>query len=141
MMVTFNWDQIAWTTGIFFTWNAFLLAIIKWLLSRIITNIDSKIESLAKSMCSPERCEELKRVNRELTETRVELPMAYVRREDALRENTIALARMDALAVAQQQFVLRDDQIRSETVMHAKLDALAERIERLIDGRNKRGES
>ena len=136
-MVTLTTAHIALAVSLFIAWNGFLVAIIRQLLSRIIANIDSKIESLSKNMCSPERCEELKRINLELTQTRVELPVHYMRRDDALRENTIALARMDALAVAQQQFVLREDQIRAETIMHAKMDALAERMERLLEGMRK----
>lgn len=136
-MITLSWPQILWASGIFLAWNGFLLAIIKWLLARVISNIDSKIESLAKSMCTPESCGELKRVARDVMETRLELPVSYVRREDALRESTVALARMDALAVAQQQFALREELIRSETVMHAKMDAIADRMERVLEGLRK----
>ncbi len=138
-MVELTWQQLMWVTGIFLTlfiaWNGFLIAIIKGLLSRVITSMDAKIEALSKGICSPDRCEELKRVRRELTETRVELPMAYWRRDDALREQTIMQAKIDAVAIAQNQFVLREDQIRDTTVMHAKLDRLAERIERLLEGK------
>lgn len=134
-MVTLTWPQIIWASGIFLAWNGFLLAIIKWLLARVISNIESKIEGLAKSMCSPERCDELKRVSKEMTDTRVELPMLYFRREDAIRENTVAQARIEQIAMAQQQFVLRDDLIRDMTVIHAKFDTLSDRVQRVLEGR------
>ncbi len=132
-MVTLQWIHITFIAGLVIAWTGFFLGIVRMLLSRVIRDLDARMEQLAQAACSPSNCAELKRVASDLTQLRVELPVAYVRREDSFRENAVVLARLDALATAQQQFVLREDHIRSETVMHAKMDALAERIERLME--------
>lgn len=119
--------------GAFIAWNGFLIAIIRLLIARVVKDMDTRFAALSERMCSPSKCEELKRVAREIAETRVELPLAYFRREDAIRESTVNAAKFDALASAQAQFVLREDQIRETTVMHAKLDALAGQIQRLLE--------
>ena len=139
MMLTLSWQQIMWVTGIFLTcfiaWNGFLVAIIKWLVAREISGFDKRIDAIAASICTPAKCDELKRIGQELVQTRVELPVLYTRRDDSIRENTVNQARIEQLVAEQQQSVKRDDLIRDMTVIHAKFDALSERVQRVLEGR------
>lgn len=41
MMIT--WSQITWAIGLFVVWNGFLVAIIRWLLSREVGRFETKL--------------------------------------------------------------------------------------------------
>lgn len=62
-----------------------------------------------------------------------ELPLAYHRREDAIREHSLVLARIDATARLLETVVRREDYLRDVSVLHAKMDALVQRIDRILE--------
>lgn len=70
-------------------WSALLLAIIKWFLNNYDKSNKKQLEEHGK---------DLRRLDRGLLELRAELPEKYVRREDAIREQVVINAKLDALA-------------------------------------------
>lgn len=85
---------------------------------RLISELDRRLARI------DEVAAEVTRVDADLKKLMIELPMHYQRREDAIRETTVVLARIDAVGARIDQFVRREDHIRAEALVNAKLDAL-----------------
>jgi len=95
-------QQIGVLVGIGVPWSGALLWMVKWLLDRYFAAIEARFRGLEDALKA--RADDWQRTERALLELKAELPVQYVRKEDA---------------------------IRGEVVIHAKLDALAAKIEQL----------
>lgn len=104
-------------------WSGLLIGIIKWFLNTYHKGLKEKFQGLsdqitANSKQSAERHEltnaairgqddELRRIDREFLGLRAELAEKYVRREDAIREQVVINAKLDAIAVRLDNVALR----------------------------------
>jgi hypothetical protein len=88
--------------GIGVPWSGALLWMVRWLLDRYFAALEARFTALEEELKS--RADDWQRTERALLELKAELPVQYLRKEDA---------------------------IRGEVVIHAKLDALAAKIEQL----------
>lgn len=89
MTVIINWQAVAVFISLFMAWNGFFFVIIRWLVSRMIASMESRIT---------ERAEEFKKHREEYLMFLGKLPLDYYRREDMIRFETITHAKLDALA-------------------------------------------
>ena len=77
-------------------WSGGLIGIIKWLLDRYQAHIDRRFASLEKA--NEAEAKEWQRVERELMGLKADLPVQYLRKEDAIRQEVVINAKLDALA-------------------------------------------
>lgn len=120
------WDVLKVAVPLFVAWSGLLIGIIKWFLNNYHKGLKEKFQSLSEQITanneqSAERHEltnaairgqdeELRRIDREFLGLRAELAEKYVRREDAIREQVVINAKLDAIAVRLDNFTLRGGQ-------------------------------
>ena len=126
--MTVQWTDLSWAIGLVIAWSGALLGVIRAMLSRMVADLDKRLDR---------QSQDLARVDADLQRLAAELPLHYQRRDDAIRELTVLVARIDAVGSRLDGFVRRDDHIRSETVLHAKLDAVAARLDKLMNLENR----
>jgi chromosome segregation ATPase len=104
-------------------WSGLLIGIIKWFLANYHKGLSEKFQVVSEQITTSShdsakrneitnkaiatQQEELRRVDREILNLRVELSEKYVRREDAIREQVVINAKLDALAAKLDNIVLR----------------------------------
>lgn len=123
-MIGLSWgDLLGVALLLLAAWSALLIGIIKWFLSNYHKGLAEKFKGVSEQIASnntessrrneatniaiQRQEEELRRVDREILELRAELPDRYVRREDAIREQVVINAKLDALAAKLDNIVLR----------------------------------
>lgn len=89
-------ELIAVLVTVLLAWSGLLVGIIKGLLDRNQAHIDRRFSTLEKA--NEDETREWQRVERELLGLKAALPMEYVRREDAIRQEVVINAKLDALA-------------------------------------------
>lgn len=89
-------EIIALLITVLLAWSGLLIGIIKTLLDRNQAHIDKRFSTLEKA--NEEEARDWQRIERELLELKADLPMEYVRREDAIRQEVVINAKLDALA-------------------------------------------
>lgn len=89
MTITITWPAVATFISLFMAWNGFFFIIIRWLVSRMISSMETRIT---------ERAEEFKKHREEYLMFLGKLPLDYYRREDMIRFETITHAKLDALS-------------------------------------------
>ena len=80
-----DWRAVSALAGFIVAWSGIMLWGVQHLLGRLEAKLDRESG-------------EWRRVERSLQEMRAELPLHYVRREDAIRQETVFHAKLDALA-------------------------------------------
>ena len=110
MTQAINWQAVAVLTTIATVWSGFLLAIIRWLLSRAIANIEERLAAAATAAKAATAA--LQQHREECLTFRGELPINYYRREDWIRFETIMHAKLDALAGDIRQLECRKCQVK-----------------------------
>lgn len=88
-------QQIGVLVGIGVPWSGALVWTLRWLLDRYFTALESRFQALEESLKS--KADEWQRAERALLELRAELPVQYVRKEDAIRGEVVIHAKLDAL--------------------------------------------
>jgi len=134
-MLNADLQTVLTLTAVFVAWSGLMLGMIKLLLIRVSKDIDDRLDSIILSQQSDSQ--EWRRVERGLMELRAELPIQYQRREDAIRDTTVILARIESLGSHIDGLVKREDHIRSETLLHTKMDGLADYITRKLEGKTR----
>lgn len=99
--VALNWKAAGVLLAAFLAWSGALFAAIKWLLDRYQKHLDERFKNLEKTIS--EESQKADEIEKYLLRLERDLPKEYVRKEDA---------------------------IRSETVLHAKVDSIGEKLER-----------
>lgn len=99
MEITVNWYAISIGVTLLLTWSGFLVGVIKWLIGRMIANLDKRLETNndqcnQKWMQVEARCMQ---TDADLKQLMIKLPVEYQRREDAIRENTVINAKLDRI--------------------------------------------
>lgn len=89
-------ELIAVLVTVLLAWSGLLIGIIKSLLDRNQAHVDNRFSALEKA--NEEEARDWLRIERELLELKAALPMEYVRREDAIRQEVVINAKLDALA-------------------------------------------
>ncbi len=89
MTITLNWEAVAVLTTLFLAWNGFFFFIIRWLVSRMISSMENRIN---------ETSDGLQKHREDYLLFLGKLPIDYYRREDMIRFETITHAKLDALA-------------------------------------------
>jgi hypothetical protein len=89
MTLTLNWQAVAVLVTLFLAWNGFFFVIIRWLVSRMIASMETRINDATNG---------LKEHREEYLRFLGKLPLDYYRREDMIRFETITHAKLDALA-------------------------------------------
>ena len=77
------------------TWSGLLFWAVRWLLKQYQVYLDQRFAALEESF--GEESGKLRNLERELLELKIQLPTAYVRREDQIRQDTVINAKLDAL--------------------------------------------
>lgn len=83
-----DWRFVAWVVGLIIGWTVFLVGIIKWLIARMIANLDMRMAEQAKQW---------QRTDADLKRLMTELPLHYQRRDDAIREYTAMNTKLDRI--------------------------------------------
>ncbi len=107
-----HWQIFLFFCGVLSAWGVIIIATTRWTLTRGLAANDLRMAQVEKSI-SDGKAENQKR-EREILQLRCDLPLEYVRREDAIRQETVINAKLDTLA--------------------AKIDYL--RVERHVEKRN-----
>lgn len=110
---------------------SFSLAAGKILFAQIDKRLDARFASI--ETVGGRVAGDVERMDADLKQLKIELPLHYQRREDAIRDHTVMLSRLDAVGSRLDQSIRRDDYVRDISVLHAKLDALVGRIDRLME--------
>jgi hypothetical protein len=84
-----------------------LLALCKLLLAQFEKRLDGKFAALEAKAGEAEQ--EWRRIERDLTSLKTELPVNYVRRDDYIRNQTIIEAKLDGLAVRIENALLKGE--------------------------------
>lgn len=89
-----------------------IVALIGWFIQMLkeqfTSSLEDKFNSIQSNMSLINKdSKEWARVERELLELKAELPMRYVMREDYVRNQTIIEAKLDAIALRQENKELR----------------------------------
>lgn len=99
MDITITWTVVAWAIGLMIAWTGFLIGIIKWLIGRMIKNLDERLKT------NNDDCTEkwmridvsLRQTDADLKRLMTQLPIEYQRREDSIREYTAINSKLDRL--------------------------------------------
>lgn len=117
------WEVVKAVSPLFVAWSGFLIGILKWFLAAYHKGLKEKFQGLSEQITSNnsdsarrneltnsaimQQQDDLRRMDREILNLRVELSEKYVRREDAIREQVVINAKLDALAAKLDNIVLR----------------------------------
>ncbi len=99
MDITITWAVVAWAAGLMIAWTAFLIGIIKWLIGRMIGNLDDRLKA-NNDQCNQKWMQidlSLKQTDADLKRLMTQLPIEYQRREDSIREYTAINSKLDRL--------------------------------------------
>lgn len=95
--MTLNWEIISWSVGLVVMWSGVLVGVIRWLVVRAVADVDRRVTSAERRVdCAEEDVRKLL----------AELPIAYQRRDDAIREYSainVKLDRLYTLLLAQRE--------------------------------------
>lgn len=99
MDITITWTEVAWAIGLMTAWTGFLVGIIKWLIGRMIRNLDERLKA-NNDDCTAKWMQidaSLKQTDADLKSLAMKLPVEYQRREDSIREYTAINSKLDRL--------------------------------------------
>lgn len=99
MDITITWQVLIWAAGLMTAWTAFLIGIIKWLIGRMIRNLDERLKT-NNDDCTAKWMQidvSLKQTDADLKRLMTQLPIEYQRREDSIREYTAINSKLDRL--------------------------------------------
>lgn len=99
MDITITWQVLVWAVGLMTAWTAFLIGIIKWLIGRMIRNLDERLRT-NNDDCTAKWMQidaSLKQTDADLKRLMTQLPIEYQRREDSIREYTAVNSKLDRL--------------------------------------------
>jgi len=123
-MTGLSWgDVIGAALVLLAAWSGLLIAIIKWFLNNYHKGLKERFKGLSEQITTNnsesarrneitndairQQEDEMRRVDREILSLRAELAEKYVRREDAIREQVVINAKLDAIAVRLDNVSLR----------------------------------
>ena len=96
MNIEISWQAVGLLATLAIAWSGFLVAIIKWLVTKSIGSMEEKIAAAAEAASGAAK--ELQQHRETCLQFRGTLPIDYFRREDMIRFETLTHAKLDALA-------------------------------------------
>ena len=99
--MTEHWQIFAALAALVAAWSLLILGVMRFILSKCVSDLDSKITGLG------DVSKDYQRVERALMELKAELPVQYVRREDHIREASVLYVKIDR--VSEKMDSLRKD--------------------------------
>ena len=90
------WQLLIFFAGLLSAWGVLIIATTRWAINRGLAASDQRMMQLERDV-SKTQTENNKR-EREILQLRCDLPLEYVRREDAIRQETVIHAKLDTLA-------------------------------------------
>lgn len=94
-MAQLPWELVGIIIAIVGAWSALLIGVIKWFLNRNQDDLKEQLTALKTSIDGHR--DEVHRIDKDILTLRLELARDYVRREDAIREQVVINAKLDAL--------------------------------------------
>jgi|GEM_PF-286229 len=91
-----SWDILLFFAGLLSAWSLVIIGTTRWVINKGLSQYDERILALAK--CAEDMEKAIKTREREILELRADLPLQYVRREDAIRQETVINAKLDMLS-------------------------------------------
>jgi len=82
--------------GLLSAWSLIIIGTTRWTLTKGLAAYDERIAALAEAVKEMEQ--EAKQREREILKLKADLPLNYVRKEDAIRQETVINAKLDTLA-------------------------------------------
>lgn len=107
--MTDAWQVLLFFAGLLSAWALLIIVTTRWTVSRGLAAHDKRMESIEVDLGAMR--EDGQKREREILELRCDLPLQYVRREDAIRQETVINAKLDMLAA-------KIDRLRSEKHEH-----------------------
>lgn len=103
MNIEISWQAVGLLATLAMAWSGFLVAIIRWLVTRAIGSMEEKIATAAaeaKDAAGDAKtaANALQQHRETCLQFRGTLPIDYFRREDMIRFETLTHAKLDALA-------------------------------------------
>lgn len=94
-MPDLSWEFVAVVTSIIGIFSAVILLAVRYMLQGHREHVDLRITGLSEVITVGN--DEVKRIERDLTDLKIDLPNKYVRREDWIRFASVIDAKQDAL--------------------------------------------
>lgn len=110
-MTSMDWKTLSLLVTLVITWSGLIIGIIKWMLDKYLSlyhaHIDQRFESLEGAI--REKDNKWQHAEREIMELRAELPLEYMRKEDAIRQEIVIHAKLDALASKMDELMVKGE--------------------------------
>jgi len=100
-----SWQAVGIVLSIVVAWSTLLLGVIKWLLNGHFRGIKERFDSFSETLTG--QATEIHRIDRDVLMLRTEMHAEFVRREDAIRQEVVINAKLDALASKIENLTLR----------------------------------
>jgi nucleoside recognition membrane protein YjiH len=85
-----NWQFVLFLVGLIAAWSLMTIATLRWMLSRYFSQYDNQLQSQDRST---------RELETDFLKFQATLPIEYVRKEDAIRQEVVINAKLDALAM------------------------------------------
>lgn len=99
------WPLISVIASIVVAWSGLLLGVIKWFLANYFKDVKAKFADLSQAI--GRQTGETHRLDMEILKLRGEVHSDFVRRDDAIREQVVINAKLDALAAKIENLSMR----------------------------------
>jgi len=87
-----NWSLFIFLAGLVAAWSVVMMGVQKYMMAAGFRALGEQIGDIRKAT------EKIEKFERELLEMKADLPLNYVRREDAIRQETVMTSKLDTLA-------------------------------------------
>ena len=91
-----SWQLFLYFAGLLSAWSLVIIATMRWTLSGTRAVDDKRLAQIETEIQAAKTANQER--EREILQLRCDLPLEYVRREDAIRQETVMTAKLDALA-------------------------------------------
>lgn len=95
-MGSWNWEAIAVALAIVAAWSGLLISVIRWFLSQYFKRIEASFNDVKDSI--EKNTKDVHRIDIDIANLRTNMHAEFVRREDAIRQEVVVGAKLDALA-------------------------------------------
>jgi len=92
-MADLDWQMLAVLSGLFITWSAFLVGIIRYFIVRSLAGVDKKFDDIESDI--EKEAERRRELETRFHGLETDLPNRFVQREDWIRFSTVLDKKMD----------------------------------------------
>ena len=101
-MLEISWSAVGIIAAVIFAWSTALLGAIKWLINSQAEALNKRLELIEKSMTK--NAQDAKQTELDIEKLRTEMHRDFWRRDDAIRQDVIVGAKIDALAAKMEKW-------------------------------------